>query len=75
MVHQVLAIVYVSYGNGFKSAVITRMNLVKTKNTYGSQSWNKLVILEEGKNKQQNKDVSALFQNYWKASCQDNPQK
>lgn len=41
-VHRVLAIVYVSYRNGFKSTMITRMNLVKTKNTYGSQSWNKL---------------------------------
>lgn len=37
--HQVLAIVYVSCVNGSKSAVITRMNLVKT-NTSGSQPWN-----------------------------------
>lgn len=34
--HQVLAIVYGSCVNGSKSAVITRMNLVKT-NTSGSQ--------------------------------------
>lgn len=38
IVHQGLAIVYINYGNGFKSTMITRMNLVKTKNTYGSQS-------------------------------------
>lgn len=34
--------------------MITRMKLVKTKNMYGSQSRNKLVVLEEEKSKQQN---------------------
>lgn len=37
-VRHVLATVYVSYRNGFKSTMITRMDLVKTKNMYGSQS-------------------------------------
>lgn len=37
-VHPALAIVYVSCGNGFKSTMITRVNLVKTKNMYGSQT-------------------------------------
>lgn len=44
--------------------MITRMKLVKTKNMYGSQSRNKLVILEEEKSKQQNEDVPAYFNKF-----------